>query len=50
MIPERKIKEWRSRGRQLHAGGKPALHEGEVAGGKMTVEIGQERPRLDAGR
>src|SRR6185312_7624292 len=42
MILERKIKEWHRSGRELHAGGKAALHQRQVAGSKMTVEIGHE--------
>ena len=48
MVPEREIEERRSRRRQLHAGGEAALHERQIAGGEMPVEVGHEGAHLDA--
>ena len=48
MILEREIEEGRTRCRQLHACCKAALHQGQIAGGKMAVEIWHEGADLNA--
>lgn len=35
-------------GGQLHGGGETALHDGEVAGGQVPVEVGHEADDLEA--
>ena len=34
---------------ELHAGREPALHQGEIAGREMAVEVGHEGTHLDPG-
>src|SRR5690606_11298993 len=49
VVAQREVEEGAAERGQLHGGGEPALHQGEVAGGQVPDEVGQVGPHLDAG-
>ena len=46
VVLEREVEERRSGRRELHAGREAALHEGQIAGGEMAVEVRARRRAL----
>ena len=50
MVLEREVEEGRSGRGQLHAGRETALHQRQIAGRQMPVEIRHESAHLDTGR
>ncbi len=48
VVAQWEVEEWPPAGRQLHAGGEPALDDGEVARSEVPVELVDVRADLEA--